>query len=107
MSRLTRRRALCLLGGPVLAGAGLGFVRDAAGEEPPGMSGMNHGPAHGAPTVGAHDAAGHAGFAGSGIVDPAVNGFDPSAMVRDFDWGRTRRLASGRVLREWELVAVD
>jgi FtsP/CotA-like multicopper oxidase with cupredoxin domain len=107
MSRLTRRRALCLLGGPLLAGAGLGFVRDAAGEEPPGMPGMSHGPAHGAPTDGAHDAAGHAGFAGSGIVDPAVNGFDPSAMVRDFDWGRTRRLASGRVLREWELVAVD
>jgi FtsP/CotA-like multicopper oxidase with cupredoxin domain len=107
MSRLTRRRALCLLGGPVLAGAGLGFVRDAAGEEPAGMSGMSHAPAHAAPTDGAHDGAGHAGFASSGIVDPAVNGFDPSAMVRDFDWGRTRRLASGRVLREWELVAVD
>ena len=29
------------------------------------------------------------------------------SIVRDFDWGKTRRLASGRVLREWELVAVD
>jgi manganese oxidase len=108
MTRLTRRRVLCLLGGPVLAGTGLGFVRDAAGEEPAGMSGMSPAaPAHGAAAHGTHDGAGHAGFAGSGMVDPAVNGFDPSAMVRDFDWGKTRRLASGRVLREWELVAVD
>ncbi len=102
MSRLTRRRALCLLGGPVLAGAGLGFVREAAGEDHAHMADTADGP-----VPGVHDAAGHAGFAGSGVVDPAVNGFDPSAMVRDFDWGRTRRLASGRVLREWELVAVD
>src|SRR5262245_66244978 len=28
-------------------------------------------------------------------------------MLRDFDWGRTKRLASGRVLREWTLVAGD
>ena len=28
-------------------------------------------------------------------------------MLRDFDWGKTRRLASGRVLREWTLVASD
>jgi FtsP/CotA-like multicopper oxidase with cupredoxin domain len=40
-------------------------------------------------------------------VDPATNGFDPSAIVRDFDHGKTRRLAGGRVLREWELVAYD
>jgi FtsP/CotA-like multicopper oxidase with cupredoxin domain len=40
-------------------------------------------------------------------VDPAVNGFDPSAIARDFDHGKTRRLASGRLLREWELVAYD
>jgi len=40
-------------------------------------------------------------------VDPDVNGFDPSLVLRDFDWGRTRRLAGGRTLREWELVASD
>jgi hypothetical protein len=27
--------------------------------------------------------------------------------MRDFDWGTSRRLASGRTLREWELVAYD
>src|SRR2546422_962025 len=50
----------------------------------------------------------HSGFAaGSTTVDPKVNGFDPTAMVRDFNWGKTRRLAGGRVLREWEVVAYD
>src|SRR5438874_13666287 len=50
----------------------------------------------------------HSRFAeGSTTVDPKVNGFDPTAMVRDFDWGKTRRLAGGRVMREWELVAYD
>jgi FtsP/CotA-like multicopper oxidase with cupredoxin domain len=50
----------------------------------------------------------HSGFAqGSERVDPKVNGFDPSVILRDFDWGKTRRLAGGRTLREWELVAYD
>ena len=40
-------------------------------------------------------------------VDPDVNGFDPSLVLRDFDWGKTRQLAGGRTLREWELVASD
>jgi FtsP/CotA-like multicopper oxidase with cupredoxin domain len=40
-------------------------------------------------------------------VDPRVNGFDPSRILRDFDWGTTRRLAGGRTLREWKLVAYD
>jgi len=110
MGKLTRKRVLCLLGGPVLAGAGLGFVREAAGENHDhahaATSGTSPAPTHGS-HADAHGGAGHAGFTGSGIVDPAVNGFDPSAMVRDFDWGKTRRLASGRMLREWELVAVD
>jgi FtsP/CotA-like multicopper oxidase with cupredoxin domain len=47
------------------------------------------------------------GMAAVGRVDPAANGFDPAKIVRDFDWGRTRRLPNGRVAREWELVAED
>jgi FtsP/CotA-like multicopper oxidase with cupredoxin domain len=50
---------------------------------------------------------GHAGFAPGRTVDHAANGFDPTELLRDFDYGRTRRLASGRVLREWDLYAVD
>ena len=49
----------------------------------------------------------HAAFAPGREVDHAANGFNPTDLLRDFDAGRTRRLASGRVLREWELVAVE
>ena len=49
----------------------------------------------------------HHSPAGTASVDPEVNGFDPSRILRDFDWGKTRRLADGRTLREWELVASD
>ena len=50
----------------------------------------------------------HSGFPeGNATVDPKVNGFDPSVVLRDFDWGKTRRLADGGTLREWELVAYD
>ena len=41
-----------------------------------------------------------------GRVDPRVNGFDPAALVRDFDPGERRR-EGGRTVREFELVAQD
>jgi FtsP/CotA-like multicopper oxidase with cupredoxin domain len=53
------------------------------------------------------DAGGHASFRAGAIVDHAANGFDPHELLRDFDWGTTRRLPGGQVLREWELVATD
>ena len=64
---------------------------------------------------GAHGAAkavhggGNAGptFSPGETVDHVANGFNPTEILRDFDWGKTRRLASGRVLREWTLVAGD
>jgi len=46
-------------------------------------------------------------FQAGGVVDHAANGFDPTEILRDFDMGKTRRLASGRTLREWEVVASD
>ncbi len=54
-----------------------------------------------------HDGFAHAGFAPGRTVDHRANGFDPTKLLRDFDYGKTRRLASGRVLREWEIVAAD
>jgi FtsP/CotA-like multicopper oxidase with cupredoxin domain len=55
---------------------------------------------------GGHDAhGGHAGFRDGRTVDHARNGFDPHEILRDFDWGTTRRLPGGRVVREWELYA--
>ena len=54
-----------------------------------------------------HATGGHAAFSAGREVDHATNGFNPTDILRDFDYGTTRRLASGRVLREWEIVAVD
>ncbi|MGY4543866.1 FtsP/CotA-like multicopper oxidase with cupredoxin domain [Arthrobacter sp. UYNi723] len=50
--------------------------------------------------------AGHAGFAG-GSVPPDRAGIDPTAILRDFDRGKTSTLPDGRTLREWDIVAVD
>jgi FtsP/CotA-like multicopper oxidase with cupredoxin domain len=56
----------------------------------------------------AHEHGGaHPGFGPGGRVDHDANGFDPTAVLRDFDQGTTRRLASGRVVREWQLAAQD
>ena len=49
----------------------------------------------------------HAGFASDRAVDHDRNGFNPTEILRDFDYGKTRRLPNGRVLREWEIVAAD
>jgi FtsP/CotA-like multicopper oxidase with cupredoxin domain len=49
----------------------------------------------------------HAGFRDGGTIDHAANGFDPSQILRDFDPGTTRRLADGRIMREWQLEAVE
>ena len=46
-------------------------------------------------------------FARAAASTTRANGFDPTEILRDFDYGKTRRLASGRVLREWEIVAQD
>ncbi len=48
----------------------------------------------------------HAGFP-SGSVPPDRAGFDPTAILRDFDRGRVTTLADGRTLREWDIYAVD
>ncbi|MGH9001629.1 MAG: multicopper oxidase domain-containing protein, partial [Acidimicrobiia bacterium] len=57
-------------------------------------------PAEGTP----HDAA-HGGNMVIGEVD--LSRFDPTAYLTDFDYGTVSKLADGRVLREWELVAYD
>jgi FtsP/CotA-like multicopper oxidase with cupredoxin domain len=42
-----------------------------------------------------------------GDVDPAANGFDPSAMLTDFDYGTVSSLPNGQTLREYQLVATE
>jgi FtsP/CotA-like multicopper oxidase with cupredoxin domain len=113
---VSRRRALAavvpvagtaatarLLGGP-----SLGLATPVAGAA--GMPAMGHAQRPvgrgGGPTGSRHMGGREMGFRG-GSVDHRANGFDPSKLVRDFDWGKTRRLANGRVLREWEIAAYD
>src|SRR5690242_10424371 len=38
-----------------------------------------------------------------GDVDPATNGFDPNAILTDFDYGIVSTLPSGQTLREYQL----
>jgi FtsP/CotA-like multicopper oxidase with cupredoxin domain len=109
MERLSRRRLLA--GGT--AGAALpllhqlvphdGVHRALAGAE----ASTGHGPEHGAAR--AVHGGGNAGptFQMGARVDHEANGFNPTEILRNFDWGKTTRLASGRVLREWTLVAGD
>jgi FtsP/CotA-like multicopper oxidase with cupredoxin domain len=49
----------------------------------------------------------HSSFTDGPDVDHKANGFDPSEMLRDFDWGETRRLPGGRTLREFDVFAQD
>jgi manganese oxidase len=97
---LTRRRLLA--GSGVLAGAGL-LHQTVPHSHPWEHEAKAAEHQHGS---GGSDA-GHAAFRGGLTVDHAANGFNPHELLRDFDWGTTRRLASGRVQREWELYAVE
>jgi FtsP/CotA-like multicopper oxidase with cupredoxin domain len=101
--RLNRRQLLA--GSVPLAGAGAAALHSLVPHGHP-WDEARAASGHAGHSGGAAGGAGHAGFRG-GSVDHVANGFDPHEMLRDFDWGRTRRLASGRVLREWELVAGD
>ena len=49
----------------------------------------------------------HGGMGVVGTVDHARNGFDPKTVLTDFDYGEVSRDASGRTVREYQLVAVD
>ncbi len=105
MAPLTRRK-LILGGAPVLAGAALLKTGASNAAE------HHHGQAPAAPaepatTTPAHAGHGdvHASFRGQ--VDAVSNGFDPQELLRDFDTGTTRRLASGQIERSFELVALE
>src|SRR5215212_7864707 len=108
MTRLTRRRLLA--GSVPLLGAGAVLHSQVPHTHPWDDAAVASGPASGHGAHAAHTGAaleGHADFRAGETVDHRANGFDPSEVLRDFDWGHTRRLPTGRVLREWELEAVD
>ena len=89
-----RRRLLAGGGLGALLGPWLGRYAHAAGGYDAGAAGrLAEARSMGMTTVGA--------------VDPAVNGFDPTAMLTDWNGGRLSRLDSGQPLREYDIVAVD
>jgi FtsP/CotA-like multicopper oxidase with cupredoxin domain len=105
VEKISRRR---LLRGGALAAAAVPILHEVVPHrrlhgEAAAQNG--HGAGRGRP-AGGHGAA-HTGFQPGRRVDHRANGFNPTDLLRDFDWGRTRRLGSGRVLREWTLVAED
>jgi manganese oxidase len=89
-----------LVGALPAAGGGLAALKALA---PGAYAGTAGGAVHHGGPRSEHRGAGHRGIAGR--VDHSANGFDPSELVRDFDEGRTRRTAAGRVVREWDIVA--
>jgi FtsP/CotA-like multicopper oxidase with cupredoxin domain len=91
-----------LLGGGALAAAGALAAFDPRGGRAAAQSGaLEHaGMAHGGGAKGPTMRKG-------ATVDHRANGFNPTDLLRDFDWGTTRRLASGRTLRQWEVVGTD
>jgi FtsP/CotA-like multicopper oxidase with cupredoxin domain len=110
VARLTRRR---LLAGSAVAAGTLPILHSTIPHSHPweheaqAAEGGGHA-GHGGAAADAdtlHD--GHASFADGRTVDHAGNGFDPHELLRDFDWGTTHRTASGRVVREWTLYAID
>ncbi|CAM4413670.1 multicopper oxidase domain-containing protein [Nocardia ninae] len=46
-------------------------------------------------------------FRKGSVVDHEANGFDPTAILRDFDYGRVTTGPDGRTLREWDVYASD
>ncbi|MFN4253330.1 multicopper oxidase domain-containing protein, partial [Deinococcus sp.] len=62
-------------------------------------------PASPAPANSAH--AGHGNNLMVGEVNHKRNGFDPMAMLTDWDWGKVSTLPNGQTLREYTIIAQD
>ena len=111
--RPSRRRFLL---GSALAGSA-GLAVGARGLWTPGPAAAAHAGHSGAPPKDGdgrdpHDDAhggGHDGptFRTGQTVDHEANGFHPTKILRDFDYGKVSTLPDGRVLREWEVFASD
>ena len=95
MKQLSRRDFL-RTGGLVLAGA----AGVAAVSKP--VSPSSHPPHQ-------HDQMDHPGdLPGTvGEVDHAKNGFDPTQILTDFDYGKVSTLPGGQILREYEVISIN
>jgi FtsP/CotA-like multicopper oxidase with cupredoxin domain len=91
---------LAAAGGALTLGGAAGLA--ARGQEPSGAAPGAH---HGAAYPGA--AHPHGAMMTVGEVDAVRNGFDPTAMLTDWDTGTVEILPDGRRLRSWYIVAED
>ncbi|MBL6946722.1 MAG: multicopper oxidase domain-containing protein [Rhodospirillales bacterium] len=85
--------------GTALFGLGAAFLRKARAAS---HDGGTHG-AHAGGSSGAHSGANNV----VGTVDHARNGFDPHAILTDWDTGKVSTLPDGQTLREYEIIATD
>lgn len=101
-----------LLGSLGAGGAALCLLLSCAPAAPAPAGAAAHGaspggPVAAAPSLGAaaasHGAAFMPGYAGR--IEPEAIGFDPSAILEDFDYGEASLLPDGRTLREYRIVA--
>jgi FtsP/CotA-like multicopper oxidase with cupredoxin domain len=98
-TRASRRRFL--VGGAMAGSAALATV---AGSRLParadGPGGHDHTAVHGGGIEGPT-------FRLGATVDHDANGFNPTEILRDFDYGEVSRLPDGRTLRRWEIASSD
>jgi FtsP/CotA-like multicopper oxidase with cupredoxin domain len=101
MTPTTRRRFLA--GGAAAGSAALAAVTVnhlATPAQANGPGGHGHGAAHGGGIDGPTFRVGR-------TVDHEANGFNPTQVLRDFDYGEVSKLPDGRTLRKWEIASSD
>ncbi|MDQ3985266.1 MAG: multicopper oxidase domain-containing protein [Actinomycetota bacterium] len=82
---------------------GVGVAGAAGGASVLGKSGLALGQVHPG-----HPGMDHSGHGAVGTVDHVRNGFDPSSMLTDFNFGdEISKDGSGRTVREYRFVAID
>ena len=101
MLRLGAASGAGTLGAAALGAATLPLLGDPLG----GSSGRAQAQTEGNPLDPNHP--GHSLSATVGDVDVARMGFDPSVLVRTFDYGEATKMADGTTAREWEIAAYD
>lgn len=107
---LMRRRSL-LLGGLAVAGSSAVLATTAAGQSMQGhdmatMSELEQLPVDPYAAPAAHEG-GHGQMTTVGTVDHQQNGFDPMSMLTEWDVGTVSTMDDGRILRTFEVEALD
>jgi FtsP/CotA-like multicopper oxidase with cupredoxin domain len=92
-----------LLSGGILAAGGATLA--ALSGERHAAAQAQHG--HSAPAATSGHANAHGNMITVGDVDLVKNGFDPAALLNDWDTGTVSRLPDGRTLRSYEVVGED